>query len=374
MSRKLLANNLTTQAFSEKFEDDYVKIASTLRPALKGFVESLLFQDQIVVPFADFTTVSVLMKTFGERNIIGLLENESLSFIRYKGIVGALQVVGGSKITLDVLVPTEPRGLIHSRYLDSERALDHALKSIESWKINPKLRKKILKNTTNFNLNQALKDILEATKKDISELASASNKKPESKDWAALGEFNLNLSMGKHTKCADYSIEEPKANILRSKISKISSKQDRFEAATALTQIAGVSDIGELVLDGVLPFDSLLKIRNSKDGEQFREWFNSLRTDEVERDTVNIAQQYDALIQSRLATDGITAKATRMVLFILTSSYFDSLTQNTNYQSLPLAIALGLSTIDTFLLDKIIQPHSPKFFITRTKELVAKSR
>ncbi len=70
MPRKLLANNLTTQAFSEKFEDDYVKIASTLRPALKGFVESLLFQDQIVVPFADFTTVSVLMKTFGERNIV----------------------------------------------------------------------------------------------------------------------------------------------------------------------------------------------------------------------------------------------------------------------------------------------------------------
>ena len=64
-----------------------VEIAQTL-------CEQLVLHDQIIIPTSDYLAAAGLIKLFGERPVIDLLESDQLRFIRLRGLFGYVRGEG----------------------------------------------------------------------------------------------------------------------------------------------------------------------------------------------------------------------------------------------------------------------------------------
>jgi len=60
----------------------------------KSLCDYLLLHDQILIPTQDYLTAAGLVRILGEHNVISLLEEGRLSFIRLRGAYGYVRGTG----------------------------------------------------------------------------------------------------------------------------------------------------------------------------------------------------------------------------------------------------------------------------------------
>lgn len=348
------------------------------------FLDGLLLHEQIVLPTQDFISLAVMVKTFGQRAVLDMLEQGCLKFIRLKGTFGyAGNGVGVSSLT----VTGAPDGKIPSLNAELQDSITPAYEALGGMPLDSRIIKLILETTTEIDassINDELRkeveeDALKSSylrdyfgiEQDINNLPGldanqirviASDDEDSNKDQIsqvlALAMANLELILANKAGCLDASTLSPTGHLLKGKTEKHHESSDAF---TTLCEIADVPDVRPAVLNGEIKIQKLLKLRKSKDGEQFRHWFH----ENCRFDPVSTGREYAALLREVSWTQTLPMRIIRFLTVTAMGQFIDP---SNPY----IGISAGMA--DSFAVDTIFRNASAKYFIENMRQFQGQKR
>jgi hypothetical protein len=171
----------------------------------------------------------------------------------------------------------------------------------------------------------------------------------------ALAAANTELWLAEHSDCMDASTASPIGQVLKSKVVASTDESDALGGFATLCEIAGVPDLAEGVLAWRVPMSGLLRLKGSRDGEQFRTWFH----ENCRTDAKAIAREYARLIQDIPMVERLPA---RVVRFLAVTAFCIIASDN------PL-VGAAVGAADSFFVARWLRGHSPKFFVDKLRKL-----
>jgi hypothetical protein len=357
-------------------------------PAIKSFIESILLHDAIVVPISEFTTLWLLLDTFGERTIIDLLERKILTFCRYQG----LWAYGTRGFGLVLMIA--PEGAYEetaTKYSPVDKALDFTLKAMPAQPSDPRLKKAVLAATTLFDGRANGQMVIDATYKDVISHGildlrpehfrdvpkyideSVNNPADDmGKGWRvnstnavlALADFNMHMAMFREAECTVNATRLPVMQLLNGKARGEASVRRGNESFAIVRELAGVPDIGDLVLRDAVTIEELIKLRETRDAVAFREWFHA----NCDREPLGLAKAYAEMVERVKIQLSWPARIIRFVIGQVVPvgaglAIGDPLTGA--------AAGVAATALNEWLCKNIIRGNSPKFFIDDLRQLEA---
>ena len=348
----------------------YQKFIEKGKPAFGKFLESILLHDRIVVPTDDFMSLSVLLGVFGEKPVCELIESRVLRFLR---IHGALAYMGngvgiksfemsrseakhafcaplqetinwatnGVDISLD---DDKILGLVHP--ITQEIKLSTIDDEIKRETYMDVLNSDILRNV--FALRNVNMDRLQGIgPKNVRIYGGpyANDLNDEISAVLKLAHANIEIKVAALADCQDSSTSSPIGHLLKAKAKRTIPNTAFHEKFSILVEIANLPDVPNAVINGKIEIEDLIRLRNSRNGEQFREWFH----ENCSNDPVATGREYATLLKSIPKSQDFPAK---MLRFLVTQAI----------GSIPGA-GLVVGAIDSFLVDRIARGTSPKYFL-----------
>jgi hypothetical protein len=346
--------------------------------SVHSFIESLILHDEVIIPTQDYLSVSALIHLLGEKNIIELLENGYLKFARMKGLLGYYSPSGIDGI-ITVFGSLGKKNIDRPKTLAINSAFDVLSKSLEN-------RQLLLDLILQATIEMEMAEILAETRPEIysdfentslwlesnldSETHSrfpklspgtiktlgASSKPNENLIDALLSIAlaNIELRLAQKLNCIDSSTVSPIGRLLKIKSQRLSPSLESSQAFTHLREITKVPNIGESVLKDNLILPNLLKLRNSRNCLEFRQWFHT----NCHSDEKSITSEYIKLLED---VPFIQSKPSRIIRFITT----------TGLGFIPVVgqfVGTAAGAIDSFFLEDLLQGKSPKFFINDLRQ------
>ena len=373
LSYRLFAGNMWPVYNFDDANVRYRKFCARARPAFKTMLEGVLLHEEIVIPTDDFLSLTGLVGVLGESAILALIEAGCLRFLRAKG---ALAYIGnGAGLRYFEIASSE--GTEHSFCAPLDAAIDWALRGLDKPPNSPKLRDAVIQVTRELSLGEIEQEVRHETymdvlksphlrqffalrNHDLDQLAGIGPKNvqihggPDS-NWQgdeigvvlALAATNLELRMLQLAECSDASTASPVGHLLRAKAERCCGEHASSGFAV-LREIANLPDIGESILQGSTAVDRLIRLRQSRNVEQFRCWFH----ENCRSDPLGTAREYAKLLEEVPPVRSLPARVLR---FIITATL----------GLLPGGTLIGTAAgaIDSFLLDGWFSGHSPKLFI-----------
>ena len=380
MERNVLASEMWAPFHLGNPNDRYARFLSVGRPRFQRLMESILLHDQIVIPSHDFMAAATIVGVLGQDTFVRMLEYGILKFVRVKGIIGYIGNGGG-------LYPLEvaPRGGGKNiPWAPIDEAATWALSGLNAQIAIAELVPKIVRVTTELDImaigkeitHEAYMDVLNSNElrewfakrsKDMNRLAGIKpdavrffggyeDEKLDSDEIGTLlkiAHANVELRVADLSTCKDLNTASPIFDVLRAKQGRKIASQNPF---AALRELANVPNIGEGVLAKAISIEGLLKLRVSRDGEAFREWFH--RHDSG--DSTAIAKEYIRLLTAIPEAQSFPGKTLRWIV-------------STALGAVPgVGPVLGpvVGAVDSFLVDKLARRPSPKFFIEKMTKLL----
>ncbi len=386
--RKLLASDIVVYRATGIPGTDVDAFAKRSGDATKSFIESILLHDEIVVTISDFTTLWLLLDTFGEHTVIELLERKILTFYRYSGIW--MYGTRGFGLTLIHQNPPfyEP---IQAIYNPVDKAIDLTLEAMPAKPRDPRLRAAVLDATTLFDGNANSQLVIDATYKDViahgildippdqfrdvPKYIDESVRSPEdmSSGWRvnstsavlALVDFNMHMAIFREAGCTDNATRLPVMELLNAKIKSETAGPGANESFAVVREIAGVPDIGALVLQDAVTMTQLMKLRDTRDAVAFREWFHA----NCDREPLGVARAYADMIATANIELSWPNRIMRFVIGQVTSAGVGWVLSSDPV----LAAAGGLlgNSLNEWLCKNVFRGNSPKFFIDNLRQLEA---
>lgn len=356
----------------------YQKFLENGKSAFEKFIESILLHDQIIVPTDDFMSLSVLLGGLGEKPVCKLIDNGILRFFRIQGALAYMGNGGGIKsyeinkkdetkhafcAPLEETINWATNGL--KIPLDTKKILDLVLpvtREIKLSKINDEIKNETYMDVLN---SEYLRNAFSIRNTDMDRLQGIGSSNiriyggPYSKDSndeisavLKLAHANIEIKVAEMAGCQDSSTSSPIGRLLKAKAERTIPNAEYHESFSILTQIADLPDIPNAVIDKKVNIDDLIRLRNSRDGEQFRRWFH----ENCSSDPINTAKGYSSLLKSIPESQKFPLKALR---FITT-------------QAIGLIPGAGLvvGAIDSFLVDRVARGTSPKYFLEKLEQSV----
>lgn len=386
-SRQILATNMWAMYNFGDPNIRYQRFLSNGRPAFKSFIESILLYDSVVVPTQDFLSLTILLGVLGESTLLDLIHANSLKFLRVKGAFCYIGNGGGIKSYEIFSKPDNPSPFC----APLEEAVFWAIDGLSEKYKDPTLLKAVLNATSEVEMrvlyevmrHETYMDILNSTylrnlfairNKYMDRLAGIGPKQvriyggTDSDSWKGdeidmvllLASTNLELYLMNDAKCEDMITSNPIGHVLKAKAKRCNVDQANGEAFTFLQQITNVPDIGEGALTKQVDVKDLLKIKNSKNGTDFRKWFHSY----CRGDTKSISKEYINLLKQ---VPKINSLPVRIMRFILTAGI----------GTIPMAGSLlgtAVSAVDSFFIERWLRGSSPKFFIEDLKQVLSPAK
>jgi hypothetical protein len=170
----------------------------------------------------------------------------------------------------------------------------------------------------------------------------------------SLAVANLEFRLAQMTGCIDSSTASPVGHSIKAKAQRLSPASVALERFTQLRQITDVPDLGEGVLEKIVPLDRLIKLRNSRRAKQFRQWFHT----KCQGDVATIGREYAKLVGE---VPIIASLPSRIIRFVVTTGigFADPM------------VGIGASVLDAFVVDRVLRRPSPKFFIEDLRQIHA---
>jgi len=362
--------------------DRYRKFLSRGRPSIKQLLESLLLHPQTFIPTEDYLSLSVLVGTLGERPVLDMLESGRVKFARLRGSLAYVGNGGGLHF-YEIGGSEQP----NPHCAPVEEAIAWALSGLQIPLRDPALARLALQATqevTGTSIDDSIRhetymDVLKSPylrnqfslrNKDMNHLAGIGPKGiriyggpdvPATGDEIdtvlVLGMANIELRLADVVGAADLATASPVGHMLRAKVERAVDR-DAAESFGELREIADIPDVGEAILARNSSVGDVLKLAASSDGTAFREWFHN----NCRKDTVATARAYSELLKEIPGVQSVPAKVLR---FLVTTGI--GLIPGAGAIAGPAATAL-----DSFVLERLVQGGSPKYFIEHLSQLAAR--
>jgi hypothetical protein len=380
--RRILAGDLWAVFNFGDPKERYRRFLRHHRASFQHLVDSVLLYDSVEVPTQDFLVIAVLLRQLGERAVVDLLSSGSLRFIHMRGSLGYSGRRGLSHFWIDVPPDVEKP----NPYSPPDEALGIVLAHLRGRPKGHNFQRLVLEATTEVNAEAALEEVRRETIADLrrspelrkycglreGKLDPLPGLPPnqvriyggvDSDEWSgdatdlvlALAAANTELWLAEHSDCMDASTASPIGQVLKSKVVASTDESDALGGFATLCEIAGVPDLAEGVLAWRVPMSGLLRLKGSRDGEQFRTWFH----ENCRTDAKAIAREYARLIQDIPMVERLPA---RVVRFLAVTAFCIIASDN------PL-VGAAVGAADSFFVARWLRGHSPKFFVDKLRKL-----
>lgn len=383
---KVLAANMWVVFTLDSPNERYRKFLEHARPSFKQLIESILLYKQTVIPTQDFLSLSALIGVLGERAVIELLESESLKFLRLNGAFGYIGNGGGIK-NYEIL---SPEGQPDPLCGPIDDAIKWCLEGLSEKPTDPNLPRLVLENTVELTASSIMDEIRHETYMDVlkspylRDTFALRNKHvdqltgigpnqvkiygPSYGNWQgdeiavvlSLAAANTELRMAEIAECTDSSTSSPVGHLIKAKAQRSFTKSQAIESFAVLREIADIPDIGEGILEKQIPLSDVLKLKLSRNGEQFQQWFH----ENCRTNPIVTAREYTSLLRTVPRVQSLPSKIMR---FILTAAIGA-------YPVIGQALGPIATGVDSFFIEKLLRGSSPKFFIEDLRQFQGKLR
>jgi|GEM_PF-1826098 len=344
------------------------------------FLDSLLLNDKIsfIVNGPNLDIVA-LFRWFGKDTVERLLEDKIIEFIYAPGVftyltrgnVESLKLSSNPGLTLLSALDPAWNSIFDSTY----SALKEQTEYPRSYRRH--ISRLVEKTSVPFSMDEIRDNVYESSQFDVrneigKEFGFDKYANPDDGTIAQdmisyyldIAHSNNILFLSAKNNCTTILGNENTNNILNLKVQCISSKLDStIKNYQYIKNFEDFPDILPLLKSGSLKFNKLLKLRDSKDGENFKNWIHNMQSgneiDVIKEFTKNIFNRNSDLLSSK-------------ILRIVFNTGVGALLLPLNPIA-GLAAGVGLNLLDTFLVEKLINKWEPKFFINKIKKVSTSS-
>lgn len=378
---------------------DASPVASRVQKSLQNLeaqrllLDGLLLHKSIVIPTQDLTELIVLLKLLGQKNIIDLIEDNSIRILRVKNSLAYLTRHGVGAFTashqfknsrtfhpfstdLGELVPQ------FSNYISTE----HSMMPLDT-----RLVKLLQQRSQEVDIKKVQLTIYNNAKQDIlshpslypeftdvnfeqlpgvpddemtiisDEMSPTTNKLVQT--LLEISVAHMELLLAKQACASDFTTSRGYVRKLLNRVI-----DTNFDAALGhLFMHSEIPDLLPLLTAGTLDPKDLVKLRRSLAAGNFREWFHSnCRNTSPE----NITQEYIKLLKQVPQVNSVGGKVVRCLSGLALSTVAPLI--GTAMGAAPLlgaAVGSAYSLFDYFMLEDIAGGHSPKIFLERLERL-----
>jgi len=350
--------------------------------------EKLLLYDTVVIPTHDCGIAGVLLAWLGPGLFEDLLEEGALNFCRLTAFVSYARNGG---LFLARIEPQGQQVKERSTFWGTvdkavELQIKHALPFIRN-KLRSRLVAKICQHTKEAPLENFAKRIMKETHADIKSddelsalftqkrrkvnLARLPGSKPKEmrifsqeppKDeidfLLRLGQINLELALASELQCSALTTDPLVQRLIVAKIRRnfpAPQREALNEGFRKILQLNRLPDLPLVVANEAISLEQVIRLRRSRNGEQFRKWIANLKpTDDPDQ----IVELY---VETLTRKHWSQSWPFRTVRFLLTQ-LLDAI------PGVGQLAGLAFSAIDSFFLERWLQGYSPQLFLDDLKE------
>lgn len=357
--------------------------------------EKLLLYDTLVIPTHDCGIIPVLIVWLGPSLFEELLDEGAIQFCRLQSFVAYSR--GGGLFMCRIEPSTEEEKSKSVFWGPTNQAVEfqirHAAPFIKK-NYRTKIIEKVLKQTIEAPLGDFPKVIMKETYSDVQHdpvLQDFFNRKQKKVDLARLpgvkpktlrilgqkppsdevefllrlGEINLELALASNLKCLSVTTDPLAQRLIASKIRRNlhnlpkNQLQDLQEHFCKILKLNKLPDIPSAVANEEIDFETIIKLRRSSKGQQFRRWLASLNV----QDPNEIEALY---VEELIKKHWSQSWRVKTIRFIITAG-LDTLLAKAG---IPLPIT---SALDSFILDQFLRGYSPQLFLDKLRNLLVET-
>jgi hypothetical protein len=369
---KILAGDLSaTWNIDGRHFDRYVERRVSVAQSL---CDQLLLHDQILIPTQDYATLAGLIRIFGERNVLTLLGEERLAFVRLRGFFGYVRGTGPDGRLVGMEDPTRKR----PNSAPTQQSIEAGLSLIqEGITESQRIRNAAYACTTELELGTVVDAVHKDAYADLSQsslwradydfpnpdlLALPGMQEMQVRvigpgidvsknvvdQCLALGLMNVELYLASRFDCVSSATGSPLNDCISLKLPRLINNQPRSRELWNFLEFSNIPNIADPLLVDRDAMTKFIKLTRSHDAQEFRRWFHE-NANLTERDLV---KAYIELLHETPQIQGAGGRSLRMAASVGLS-----------------ALGLGLvgdvvtSAIDNFVIDKFVRKSGTKFFL-----------
>lgn len=382
--KKLIAGNLWPMLTTEPGQVRLQRLQNDLVAPLDRLIECLILYDEVVLPTQDMIIIPALVNVMGEENVRQLMDSGALKLLRVKRGFAFWPRKGAAVIDY-----TSPDGKKLPEGQDLNQLLEWvaqdcigtnnpssfltSLMSITS-EVNAEEFNDVIRGETEADvINSAkVRDLFGLPDVHPKDLPIAGNtitlyggpeatgNDPLIKSYLSLVQTNVEAALAIRAECDDVF----SATGLDAVLSEKFARAGHVDASNQVQLLSNIPDFAPLVRGGEVPLQKLIKLRNSKHGEEFRVWFH-----EALDGGEDISKAYVDLITQVHPTDTIPGKLTRIAVWTAASTAAGTVAAG------PVGTAAGAivgavgGVFDSFVMQKIRRGGSAKVFVEKMSKM-----
>ncbi len=350
-------------------------------------ISQLLLYDQVVIPTNDFSVVPVLCQWFGANNLLHLLSQNALSFVRPSRLFG---FTGNHKGLCTYRIdrgdgPSNKKWewwmeAIHSTdSVSAARAqIVNNLANTEA-AITDRVIDGVCKSTIPYDFKDSpgSKSLLEDSYTDIrqcpllhDELRKLCGYPKQLPDPCNVGlnltslrvlstqrfcdpidlllwtaDLNLRIRMASLASGADLESSPNTAVVLKDKVSRSHAAESRMSGFGRLLDLNRIPNVPKLVAEGSIAFESLVDFRDGKSARQFRSWLARAEP----TDARDLERLYIDSLSNLPAVSSMPSRIFRFGITTILGAFA------------PIS-AIALSVVDSFFVERWLSGFQPKMF------------
>jgi len=346
---------------------------------VQSLCDQLLLHDQILIPTQDYLTAAGLIRILGEQNVLALLEEERLRFVRLRGFFGYARGTGDDGRLITMHDPSRMKAFS----CPIDQSVELSLRVIEG---ECKERHRLMRLLTTSSDELELQTAVDATHKDAyADLSQTMLWKEEYRfpnpdllalpgvekmgvrvigpgidvshnvvdACLALGLMNIELYLAKQFDCANSSTGSPIGDCITLKLPRLTGHRATNPELWNFLEVTGVPDISGPLLGNPVEMAKFLKLTRSRDALAFRQWFNKnaqLSEKELLKAYIDVLHQTTWVQSSR-------GRVLRMIISLGLGAF-----------GLGWIVDAAASTVDNFVVDKFVRGRGAKFFIENLRK------
>lgn len=383
--KKLLAGNLWPMLTTEPGQVRLQRLQSELITPLDRLIECLILYDEVVLPTQDMIIIPALINVLGEDSVRQLMDSGALKFLRVKR--GFAYVPGKGVAVIEVVNPNgqkppdskdleelvawiatmctgskNPTGFLKSLlYITSE---------VDADEFETVIRDESEADVINSAAIRDLFGLPDMHPKDLPAKANTmmlyggpefADENPVIMSYLSLVQTNVEAALATRAECHDVFSATGLDTLLAEKFARAG----HVDASNQVQLLSDIPDFAPIVRGGELPMQKLIKLRNSKHGEEFRLWFH-----EAVENGEDISKAYVDLIQQVHPTDSIPGKLTRIAVWTGTSTAVGTMVAPGPVGTVGGAVVGAVGGLfDAFVMDKIRLGGSAKVFLEKMSKM-----
>jgi hypothetical protein len=381
MMLKILAGDLSaTWNIDGQHFDRFV----ARRPIImQSICDQLLLHDQILIPTSDYVTLAGLVHILGERNLLTLLGEERLAFVRLRGAFGYVRGTNEDGRLISFEDPTKK--------LPNSAPIQQSIEAGLSFVQNEiKERRRLINSAFACTTELDLQIVIDATHRDAYRDLSQTNLWKPEYDFPnpdlialpgmtkmqvrvlgpgtdvsnnvvdaclALGLMNAELYLTNRFNCVSSATGAPMEDCIALKIPRLTIGRAAPASMWSFMEYASIPNIATPLSEDRDQMAKFIKLTRGRDAEDFRRWFHaSAGLSEKE-----LVRAYINLLHDTPVAQEKPGKVLRMAMSLGLSAI-----------GLGLAADAAVSAIDNFVVDKYIRNPGAKFFIENLRTFSGK--